>query len=236
MNANAQNNGENRYLRNWCKTHSKHESVIVVDVGANEGEFTSVVAHELVNATIHCFEPNPETFARLSKRFANNPKIILNNLGLDSKSGELLLHDYADANGSGHASMHEDTFGVIYPAKSKSTKVQVITLDEYAARVGLKNIDYVKIDVEGFEQQVFQGMQGLIARGDVDTVQFEFNAHNVISGLTLYRVAKLFPGYSIWKILANGVEPVIRGKYNSRVEIFKYANYVLNRNNSNSAD
>jgi hypothetical protein len=89
----------------------------------------------------------------------------------------------------------------------------------------------VKVDVEGFEKSVFEGMKGSIAAGAVDRVQFEFNAHNALTGFTLHEAGQLLEGYQVFKLLADGTVPVVGPgiAYDARVEIYKYANYVAVR-------
>jgi FkbM family methyltransferase len=230
MNPDPDLNGENRQLEQWASGVASESGVqiTVLDIGANEGEFTAKILSLLPNVRVHCFEPNPPTFARLKTRFAHDKRVILNNVGLGSERGSLTLCDYEEGEGSGHASLLSATFEDLYRKPATTTSVNIITLDEYAVTNNLPDIDYCKIDVEGFEMEVFMGMRKTIAANTPKHIQFEFNSHNAITGLSLYRISKLLPGYTIRKILPNGTIAIL-GKglpYNSRAELFRYSNFV----------
>ena len=50
------------------------------------------------------------------------------------------------------------------------------TLDTFVEQHGIKNIDFLKIDTEGFELEVLQGAKQLLSEGKIGTVIFEYNA------------------------------------------------------------
>jgi len=230
MNSDPRFNGELRHLARWAKAVGRSRPV-VFDIGANEGDFTASAIAALGDVDIHCFEPNPKTCARLMARFASDSRVHVNPVGISDAPGILPLYDYRHGVGSAHASFVAGTFVDIYPAETATVEVPLTTVDAYMAENHIARVDYVKVDVEGFEKNVFAGMAGAIAAGRVDLVQFEFNAHNAITGLSLYLIGLMLPGFEIRRILANGTVPVIgpRIVYNSRLEIFKYSNYVALR-------
>jgi FkbM family methyltransferase len=233
MNPNPRRNGEDRYLATWAQELQTrgHSRPVVIDIGANEGDFTASVLALFPDAEIHCFEPHPETNARLKARFARYERVTVNAMGAGDSVGVLSLHDYRGGVGSPHASFLPQTFTDVYVSETEVREVPVTTLDTYLGQKGIERVDLVKIDVEGFEKSVLAGMSDSIAVGGVDRVQFEFNAHNALTGFTLHEAGKMLDGYEVFKLLADGTEPVVgRGVvYDSRVEIYKYANYVAVR-------
>jgi hypothetical protein len=48
--------------------------VVALDVGANIGDLSVRLLHELPGASVFAFEPVPETFARLQSRAASSPR------------------------------------------------------------------------------------------------------------------------------------------------------------------
>lgn len=236
MNADFRRNGELRYLEAWAKAVGRvprSHPLVVFDIGANKGDFTGEVLRLLGDRelVVHCFEPNPETFEMLAERFGDEPRVRLVASALSDATGRLPLHEYRDVHGSGHASFLAETFRDIYAADARQIEVPVTTVDAYMAEAGIAKVDYAKVDVEGYEKNVFGGMTGALARGVIERIQFEFNAHNAISGLTLFQIGRMLADYDIYKLLPNGTVPVpVSGaRYNARIEIFKYANYVAVR-------
>jgi FkbM family methyltransferase len=204
---------------------------VVFDIGASHGDFAGRVAELLPDAAIHCFEPGAQAFAHLERRFAGNPRVVLNRIAVAARAGTATLYDYSATPGSPHASLLAETFRDIYPAPAEGAEVATTALDAYAASRGIDRIDYLKIDVEGAERAVLEGARRLLAERRVDHVQLEFNAHAVLSGFTLLALSRLLAGYDLYRIVANGRVPAITAavRYNTRIEIYKYANFLAVR-------
>jgi FkbM family methyltransferase len=230
MNADPALNGEDRLLSEWAASLKRQgrTSPVVLDVGANEGDFAAAVLALLPEARLVCFEPHPRTAARLAARFADRQSVVIRDVAVSDRPGGLALHDYQGGEGSAHASLLADTFTDVYAAASVSFDVDVVALDDMLVALDIERVDLVKIDVEGSERAVLVGMKRALAAGRIDRIQFEFNAHNALTGLTLHEVGRLLAGFDLYKILPNGLVPVFGPDvpYDSQIEIFKYANYV----------
>ena len=233
MNPDPRRNGEERHLLTWATNLSRSGRLapVVLDVGANEGDFAASVLRLLPRAHVHCFEAHPATSTRLQQRFANDDRVTVNAVGVADGPGSLTLHDYRGALGSAHASFLSETFTDVYAAETDAVEVPLTSVDDYLEAHAIDQVDYVKIDVEGFERSVFLGMTRALAAGHVDHIHFEFNAHNALTGFTLHEVGQMLDGYDVDKLLANGSERIIGSgvAYEARIEIFKYANYVAIR-------
>jgi len=130
----------------------------VLDVGANSGYF-SLLARDLGGdgAVVRSFEPNPEVVELLAETMRRNGSGIgVEPKACGAEAGELPLHLGADCRNTGLATLSPGA------AKGDSTiSVPVVALDDYCAEEGLAP-DLVKIDVEGFEDQVVAGMRTLL--------------------------------------------------------------------------
>jgi len=220
-------NGEDRFIARWAAARKTGRAVIV-DVGANEGDTTQQFLDAMADAQCHLFEPNPKTFARLSRRYGGRTNVRLNQKGVGDKAGHITLHDF-DGPGSERASFLPETFTDLVHNKSavlKSVEVEVVTLDDYARSEGIAHIDFLKIDAEGFERFVLEGAQALLAARRIGVIQLEMNEHNVISNFNIYGLKKLLAGYDIYRILPSGLEPVAtRGRtYLPAQDVPRYCN------------
>ena len=236
MNNDPRYNGEDHFLSRLAKVvgrESKHP-VTIFDIGANEGDFSAGVASRLQDFAVHAFEPHPQTFARLQRRFSGDPRFLLNHAAVAASTGHITLYDYDNADGSNMASVFKATFEDIYPAKTHGLDIPAITLDDYVEKNGIDRITLIKIDVEGAEKLVLDGAQRTLQSGRIDAIQFEFNAHALIAGFSLLTVARILPDFDIYRMVSNGLVPVITSHkpYNTRVEIFKYCNCVALRRES----
>lgn len=127
-------------IRNW-----RH----AVDIGANCGIWTRVMARCFERVT--CFEPNPECHEAF---WANNP----------CKNGSFIqLHKVALGNVEGETKLNTVTEKSTAFSRIDGTDgdvaVIIRTLDSYE----LEDVDFIKIDVEGYEH--------LIVKGALDTIK-----------------------------------------------------------------
>lgn len=149
---------------------------VVVDVGANIGHMTSVMAWRAgQHGKIISVEPHPELFEELRfnvlrwQKMNNVPEIVLKNLALGNRSGSALLHvPQAFRTNRGTASLLESS---AQEYSSEVHSVDVSTLD--ALILDIEKIGVVKIDVEGYELAVLQGSMELLRNGRARDIIFE---------------------------------------------------------------
>ena len=132
------------------------EGKYCVDIGANIGVVSLLLA-ALGEKKVLSFEPNPKVFDFLKKNLLTSkyagvfePK----NLALGSKDAELRLQ-YPEANSSGGFISESSAFH----ADLSKIKVTVKTGDR---EINMPKVDFIKIDVEGYELQVLEGLRGQI--------------------------------------------------------------------------
>lgn len=123
---------------------------VVVDVGANVGVVSMRAAEQ--GARVYAFEPNPECFGRLLRNIVGN--------GLDHRiqAFNAALGDEV-AEGAMCVSKGGTTGGTVVMAGDAQDPrpVTITTLDRMAEALGVKQVDLLKIDVEGAEVAVLRG-------------------------------------------------------------------------------
>lgn len=144
----------------------------VLDIGANIG-LVSLLASRLVGpqGRVHAFEPNPKMQDALTQMIQRNAlgNVALHRFALGEQDGELEL---TIPQGNAGAASLVRTYGNL---PSEHCKVPVHRLDDVLERVGLDAMRLVKIDVEGFEPEVFRGAPRLLSNQRADAILFEFN-------------------------------------------------------------
>lgn len=216
--------GESHFLKSTLPLISKP---VVFDVGANEGEYSAEVLKYAANAEIYAFEPHPITFNKLTANLASTP-VHLTNAGLGREEGTLQLFDYADNDGSSHASVYQEIIKSIHKGTPVCHEIQIVTLDGFVDSLGLPKIDLLKIDVEGHELAVLQGAERTIRAGRIAIIQFEFNETNVISRTFFKDFWDFLPEYNFYRLLPNG-EIIMQEYTPAFCEIFAFQNIVCVR-------
>ena len=133
---------------------------VFVDIGANVGFFT-LLASRLVGNTghVYAFEPAPRTFAALNRNIQLNQiqNVTPMQLGLSDAQGEAAF--YPDPGGnSGAGSLRP------HPNNTAAITVDLDSYDRLAAEMKLPVPSLIKIDVEGAEHKVVQGMSALLSQ------------------------------------------------------------------------
>lgn len=148
----------------------------VVDVGANVGLVTTALLRRFPGATVHAFEPTPETAAVLRTRLGGDPRVVINEVALAATAGTASFRVDQHTHGGGSNSLlaHTENFATRASTdRYRSVEVATTTLDAYVAERGIERVDLVKLDVEGAELQVLEGAAGLLARSAIDVIASE---------------------------------------------------------------
>jgi FkbM family methyltransferase len=142
----------------------------VVDAGANVGYYT-LIGSRLVGdkGKVYAFEPEPASFELLQKNVRLNglTNVVLERKALSNHKGTLKLF-IADTNKGDHRIYQPD--GDSRP----SFDVEAVRLDEYF-KDHKRGIDFLKMDTQGAEGFILEGMTGLLeGRTDGPTIFMEF--------------------------------------------------------------
>ena len=156
----------------------------VVDIGAHMGYYT-ILSGLLVGTTgnVHSFEANPVIFETLFKNtFINGfiEKIKLENKAVYSHSTKIKFNTLKRIISGSSIAHFSDAYKEIHQESVETIEVDAISLDDYLTNIS-QNIDVIKIDAEGSEPFIFQGMKKLLARTKKIVIFCEFN-FGLISG------------------------------------------------------
>lgn len=154
----------------WMSKVKKYipENAVVFDVGGFRGITTQWFSR--IAGLVYTFEPMPANAhsIRTALGIRNITNVVLNEIAVSDALGISDFHLYMM---KGHNSL-----GRVNTSKYIETiKVPTTTLDEFSANRNITSIDFLKIDVEGFEFEVLNGARGLLATGNVAAILFEAN-------------------------------------------------------------
>ncbi|MBE2317973.1 FkbM family methyltransferase [Solirubrobacter sp. CPCC 204708] len=139
---------------------AEHGVDVVLDVGANTGQYVGHLRQEGFRGRVVSLEPVRATFERLRQAAASDSRWDVRHAAAGEAAGTLELHVYAD---SVHNSARAPSPGRPMPARIGSETAPVITLDSLSGDVwSAGDAIALKIDVEGFEGEVLRGASSLL--------------------------------------------------------------------------
>ena len=212
---------------------ARYPKPVVLDVGANRGNYAEKVLTVIAGAELYAFEPHPETFSALEV-VAKRCNFQARNCGMGAQSGTLKLYDrQAGGEGTEHASLYREVIEGIHQVQAVATEVVVSTVDAFVREQGIERIAMLKIDTEGHEYQVLCGARETLDRGAIDLIQIEFNEMNVVSRVFFRDFYNLLAGqFDIYRLLPGGLLPIT--KYRPlQCELFTFQNLLFVRRGGN---
>jgi len=159
-----------------------------LDLGANTGAVCQVLI-EKIPSLEYCYlvEPQIDNFNFIENRFRLNNNICTYNYGIYYTDSETMpMYSGSDGNVGGYTNIQLEGFNHLYD-------MNVITLEN----LNIKDIDFIKIDVEGAEENIIENSSTL---RDIKYIELEFHGH--ISGKSkteehLSLIKKYLPDHTI---------------------------------------
>jgi FkbM family methyltransferase len=139
----------------------------ILDVGANLGAASVLFACHYPEATVHAFEPGPETYRLFVRNTAGFPNIVPHNFGLLDENDERPL--YRGKGSPGEASIFHHPW-----VEDESDLVQLRNARAWSEEAQIERIDILKVDTEGCELPIFRGLAGYLP--EVQVVYLEFHS------------------------------------------------------------
>lgn len=185
-----------RYLASFnrekvLKLLIKSHSPTIFDVGANLGSTLTEFKDWWPDASVHCFEPQEECFEQLAQKAAaySEGQCVINRVGVGSSARDAVpfyTHDtslgmsgFHKVNLRSRDSVTLDSLGELGGGAEQSYRktlnherqIQVIRLDNYMEERGVERVHLLKIDTQGSEPEVLEGLGERVS--DVDVVILE---------------------------------------------------------------
>jgi FkbM family methyltransferase len=134
------------------KIQMEYAPQIIVDLGANIGMTSIFFANQFPGAKIYAVEPEESNFEMLKKNTGQYSNIIAINKAIWIHDGTLVIEDtgkgeYAyQVRESKDTTQHQNVIG----------KIDCISMDSLLSTYSIRQIDVLKVDIEGAERVVFK--------------------------------------------------------------------------------
>jgi len=204
-------NGESVVL----KKISKFNPSVLIDGGANVGDYSVLVNTIIPGCKVYSFEPVEATFRQLILNKKNIDNIIPVQKGLykENCSREINLF-----NSNEHSSIY-DIRGLESGSEGKQT-IELVRGDDFLKENNISEVDFLKLDIEGAEFDALIGFRDSINKGRIKAVQFEYGYINITTKKLLIDYYAFFESnnYIVGKIFPKTVE--------FREYDFKYEDFI----------
>lgn len=154
-NCNSKTNGEQKFFETI-----KDKTSVIFDVGCREdSEFT------MFNGEVHYFDPVNNFIENLKKQHNVNKISYFNNFGLGTENKELYYYPK-------YQSFYDRVNSCHISNDSEKILLNIKKAKDYMIEQKITNIDFLKIDTEGFELDVLEGFESFLE--NVKIIQFEY--------------------------------------------------------------
>ncbi len=188
---------------------------VFYDLGANLGLYACLAA-DVLDTTVVAFEPHPKNADRLARNAElNGSKVAVHRVALAASSGSAqmkLSPGFGPDNlgSAGHTLLTE-----YYEEESESVPVTKLRGDEFVAAESAPPPTALKIDVEGTEMDVLQGLDSTLSRPECRLVYCEVHEDRLDSqGYSVSDVSDFLAsrGFSVERRSIDGYQPFVRAE------------------------
>ena len=168
---------------------------IFLDVGAHKGESINLFLKNFKIKTIYSFEASPITFKLLSDKIAffrnkfKSSKLIIENYAIGAVEQKVLLKQLQESSSSTIRNLNVNSkyfkkkrFFLLDDKKDfffKEIEIQQIKLSNYLIKNNIDNVDFLKIDTEGYELEVLIGAREILSK--INIILFEHHYDDMIA-------------------------------------------------------
>ncbi|MFN2509081.1 MAG: FkbM family methyltransferase [Chthoniobacterales bacterium] len=152
----------------WPKLHT------IIDVGANVGQWSSMLLDLITPRKLVIIEPEPGAFAELQRHFGGRANVELHHAAIGDVNGVTRFHITRDSTGASVLRPRPEMRELVGGNWSVESEIAVplTTLDTLLDAEG--EISLLKIDVQGFERQVLAGASRCLARTNFLLVELNY--------------------------------------------------------------
>lgn len=150
------------------------EGDVVLDIGANIGYYTLLAARKVgARGRVYAFEPDPINFSLLSQNVELNgyQNVVLVNKAVGETSEDLKLY-LSDVNAGDHRTYDSD-------GGRRTITIPCTSMDDYF-RGRESRVDFIKMDIQGFECRALRGMQETLGQSEKVRLTAEFWPHGLV--------------------------------------------------------
>lgn len=198
----------------------------VLDIGANIGFYTNILSRLVgPQGHVYSFEPDRLNFDRLKKNCRHLTNVTLTNKAVSDKTDVLKIYKSLMLNVD-HRTYPIDNYESV-------EEIPCVSMDEFLGAG--KHVDFIKIDIQGFEMSAFSGMHGLLVENrDVKIISefWPFGLKKAGSSTEQFLCFFWQQAFNVYLVNDTGFEIILPEhiSYYSEMEESVYMNIFVTRN------
>lgn len=196
---------------------------VVLDVGSHHGLWSKAVLEQVGDIDLHVFEASKQSHAEIVTQLGGIGTI--NHAAVYHTDGRITFNTYRDDDRLSSIYRRTRVESKLLPAGFDANSVPAVALDNYWTDPK-RQINFLKIDVEGAEYDVLRGANRLLKAGQIDYIQFEYGGTFEDAGFTLGNVWSYLrrSGYAVFKVGKNEFSEIER--FTPAMEDYGYDNLL----------
>ena len=186
------------------------EDPVILEIGCNDGTNTEWFLKSFSRPTIHCFEPDPRAIKRFRRRIGANEHVQLHEVAVCDISGTVKFHQSSGIPRGNNCNLEQEDWDLSGSIKTPrahlekhpwckfETSIQspAIRLDEWAQKNEVAEVDFIWMDVQGAELDVFRGGKDVIQR--TRFIYTEYSERELYEGQpNIKKILSALPGFKI---------------------------------------
>lgn len=201
---------ESEPLRQLLLAISHHGIDLVIDVGANAGQYASDLLKAGYLGSIHSVEPQPDAHVRLSAAAQNYPRWkVLEPMAVGDRDGTVQMHVAGNSLSSSVLPMLDRHIRAA-PSSAPVGRIQVPqrTIDQLFASMLESQTTLLKVDTQGYEPQVLVGAKETLKLCSL--VQLELSLQPLYDGQELWMdvlTSMTESGFELWSMHPEFCDP-----------------------------
>jgi FkbM family methyltransferase len=150
----------------------KRPKPTILEIGCNDGSDTLALLRMMPQAKIYCFEPDPRAISRFKRNLGSSlDKVSLFEIAVSDRRGQI---DFHSSSGGDLPNGWDQSGSIRYPKNhlreypwvtfEKTISVSTCRLDDWCAEIGVKEVDFIWMDVQGAEGDVITGAPKILEK------------------------------------------------------------------------
>ena len=185
---------------------------VIIEIGCNDGTHTQWFLELFADPVVHCFEPDPRAASRFTQALGMHSKVHLWPLAISDRIGRISFHQSGGRQRrlqSGEVVEWDMSGSIKTPKKhleyhpaitfEHTIDVETTTLDAWCAQAGVDRIDFLWMDVQGAELDVFRGGERSLSR--TRYLYTEYSDNEVYEGQgSLRQIERHLPSFEVVEV------------------------------------